>query len=239
MSAADPTQLLLALPHAPSLGREDFMVGPSNREALRLVERWPDWPSPAMLLTGPSGSGKTHLAHIWASIAGAEIVEAAAIESERALVFAAGRPVVVEDVAADAVPERALFHLFNSMREHGGGLLITARDRAEDWRVDLPDLRSRLRLATPVALGAPGDDLLRQVLVKLFADRQLLVDKPVIDYLVARMERSLNAAVRLVEAIDRAALSAGRRITRQLAGEVLTLSQESTEAFADRQPLSS
>ena len=136
------------------------------------------------------------------------------------------------------MPEAALFHLFNDVREHGGSLLITSRDRTEDWRVDLQDLRSRLRLATPVALGAPEDGLLRQVLVKLFADRQLLVDKPVIDYLVARMERSLSAAVRLVDALDRAALSAGRRITRPMAAGILAQSAEPTDEFADRQELS-
>lgn len=231
----DPTQLPLALPHAPSLGRDDFMPGPSNIAALRLVETWPDWASPAVLLTGPSGSGKTHLAHIWAARAGAAIVEAEALGANDLLSLVTGRSLVVEDVAADAVPEAALFHLFNGVREHGGSLLITSRSRAEDWRVGLQDLRSRLRLATPVALGAPEDELLRQVLVKLFADRQLLIDKPVIDYLVARMERSLSAAARLVDALDRAALSAGHRITRPMAAGILAQSAEGGEAFADQQ----
>jgi chromosomal replication initiation ATPase DnaA len=236
MSAS--TQLPLVLPHAPSLRREDFMAGPSNADALRLIEAWPDWPSPAVLITGPSGSGKTHLAHIWAAHAGAAVVDAGALGADT-LSLSAGRSVVVEDVRAGQVPEASLFHLFNAVREQGASLLITSRDRAEDWRVGLQDLRSRLRLATPVALGAPEDGLLRQVLVKLFADRQLLVEKPVIDYLVARMERSLSAAVRLVDTLDRAALSAGRRITRPMAAEVLAQASESSEVFADRQELSS
>jgi chromosomal replication initiation ATPase DnaA len=73
------------------------------------------------------------------------------------------------------------------------------------------------------------------VLVKLFADRQLLIEKPVIDYLVARMERSLSAAGRLVEALDRAGLSAGRRITRAMAAEVLGQVAQDRREFADRQ----
>jgi len=230
-----PTQLPLALPHAPSLGREDFMPGQSNSAALRLIEAWPDWPSPAVLLTGPEGSGKTHLAHIWAARAGAAIVEAAALWAEGFLPVAPGRALALEDVDPEAVPEAALFHLLNFVREHGGSLLITSQSRAEDWRVELKDLRSRLRLATPVALGAPEDELLRQVLVKLFTDRQLLIDKPVIDYLVARMERSLSAAGRLVDALDRAALSAGHRITRPMAAATLAEAPEAAEAFAERQ----
>jgi chromosomal replication initiation ATPase DnaA len=212
-----PTQLPLALPHAPSLAREDFVSGASNEAALRLVEAWPDWPSPVALLIGPAGSGKTHLVHIWAARAGAEIVPADALGYEGALNgFASGKALAVEDVASDAVPERALFHLINSVREHGGFLLMTAQEPPDAWRVTLPDLRSRLRLATPARLGPPEDE------------------RPVIDFLLLRMERSLSAAARLVDALDRTALSAGRRITRAMAAEVLA-EGEGFKSFADRQ----
>jgi chromosomal replication initiation ATPase DnaA len=227
-------QLPLALPHAPSYGREDFMAGPSNAAALRLIARWPDWPAPVVLLTGPAGSGKTHLAHIWAMQAKAEIVPAAALAGEGIPPITPGCALAVEDISADAVPEGELFHLINGMRELGGSLLLTSRDQAENWRVSLPDLRSRLRLAAPVALGAPEDELLRQVLVKLFADRQLVVDKPLIDYLISRMERSFSAAVGLVDALDGEALAAGRPITRAMAADILAGSVASEE-FADRQ----
>lgn len=211
------------------------MVGPSNSAALRLIERWPDWPAPVILLTGPAGSGKTHLAHIWATRAKADIVSAAALVSgEGVPQIAPANPLAVEDVLADAVPEAQLFHLINGVRELGGALLLTSREQAEDWRVSLPDLRSRLRLAAPVALGAPEDELLRQVLVKLFADRQLVVDKPLIDYLISRMERSFSAAVGLVDALDGEALAAGRPITRSMAADILAGSAASEE-FADRQ----
>jgi chromosomal replication initiation ATPase DnaA len=232
---SDPQQLPLVLPHTPNLGREDFIVGSSNNEALTLIEAWPDWPSPALIVSGPSGSGKTHLAHIFAARAKADIVEAVTLGGDSALLSNTTPSIVVEDVQGDHVPEASLFHLFNSVRERGGSLLITSRNRTEEWLVSLEDLRSRLRLATPASLGAPDDALLRQVLVKLFADRQLLVEKPVIDYLVARMERSLSAALRLVEMLDRAALSAGRRITRPMAAEILSAAPELPEEFADRQ----
>ena len=211
------------------------MTGPSNSAALRLIESWPDWPAPVVLLTGPSGSGKTHLAHIWAAKANAGIVPASALSLDSGVPgLSPGGAVVVEDVLPDAVPEAALFHLINSVREVGGSLLLTSRSQPDDWRASLPDLRSRLRLAAPAALGAPEDDLLRRVLVKLFADRQLVVDKPVIDYLISRMERSLSAAVSLVEALDHAALAAGRRITRAMAAGILAETVVSGE-FADQQ----
>lgn len=228
-------QLPLALPHAPSYGRDDFMPGPSNEVALRLIESWPAWSSPVLILAGPSGSGKTHLVHIWASTAGAKIMEPDTLAELIHPTVVAGGAIAIEDVAPDAVPGAALFHLINSVREAGGSLLVTSRAPAEEWRVDLPDLRSRLRMAAPAALGAPDDELLRKVLVKLFADRQLVVDKPLIDYLISRMERSLSAAVALVETLDREALAAGRRITRAMAAAVLYGTGGLDEEFAEPQ----
>ncbi len=71
MAIQAPSQLPLALAHPPQHGRDSFLPGRSNRAALALVERWPDWPAPIALLSGPAGSGKTHLAHIWAERSGA------------------------------------------------------------------------------------------------------------------------------------------------------------------------
>lgn len=230
-----PQQLPLALAYAPQYGREAFMVGASNSAALRLIETWPDWPSPIVLLSGPTGSGKTHLAHIWAEHAGARILEGAGLGLDTLPDLRPGGALVIENVDAGPVPEAALFHLVNRAKELGVSLLLTACEPADLWRVDLPDLRSRLRLATPVALGAPDDELLRNVLVKLFVDRQLVVDRPVVDYLTARMERSLSFAGRLVRALDAAALAAGRRITRPVAAAVLADMAAERGEFVERQ----
>lgn len=232
---SSPAQLPLALPHTPNYDRENFIRGRSNEVALRLIESWPNWPQPIVLLNGPAGAGKTHLTHIWSGLAAAEIFSAAELQREPELAHAAaGQALAVEDIDPRQVPEAGLFHLINSVREMGGTLLVTSRGPSESWRVELPDLRSRLRQAASAALGAPEDELLRQVLVKLFADRQLLVEKTVIDYLISRMERSLGAAIGVVEALDKRALAGGRRITRAMAAEIVARGAEAEE-FADRQ----
>jgi chromosomal replication initiation ATPase DnaA len=228
-------QLPLALPHVPSYGRDDFVVGASNEVALKLIESWPAWTSPVLLLAGPPGSGKTHLVNIWASTADAWIMRAGMLADLVHPTVFAGRAIVIEDASPTEIPEAALFHLINSVREVSGSLLITSRAPADEWTVGLPDLRSRLRMATPAALGAPDDELLRKVLVKLFADRQLVVDKALIDYLISRMERSLSAAAELVETLDREALAAGRRITRPMAAAVFAGTEASGGAFAEPQ----
>ena len=128
---------------------------------------------------------------------------------------------LIDDVDRSPVPERALFHLFNQVHERRQFLLLTAKAPPDRWGLGIPDLLSRLRLAPVLSLQAPDDDLLRAVLVKLFLDRQLSVDAGVVEYLTRHLERSLGAARRLVDALDRTSLASQRRITRPVAGEVL------------------
>ena len=100
-------------------------------------------------------------------------------------------------------------------------LLITAPHRAGRLADRLPDLASRLRALPVVTLAAPDDAMLRAVLVKLFADRQLAVDDGLIGFLMVRIERSFAAARSIVAALDREALRRQRPVTRALAGEIL------------------
>ena len=217
-----PSQLPLALVHPPQYGRESFLRAACNAAAWSLIERWPDWTAPVAVLSGPAGSGKTHLAHIWSERAGATMIAAAELVRGGAEPVPTGSATVVEDVDPENVPESALFHLINRAKEHRASLVATSRKPASEWRVGLADLRSRLRLAHPAALEAPDDDLLRKVLVKLFADRQIVVERTVLDYLLVRMERSLAAAASLVDALDREALARGARITRPMAAGILS-----------------
>jgi len=214
-----PRQLALALGHAESLAREDFLEGPSNAEALALIERWPDWPGRVVALTGPEGSGKSHLAAIWANIAGARFISAHALEEADLPAALATGALVIEDIVP-ASGERALFHLMNLARADDASLLMTARIPPVQWPVGLPDLASRLRAVPTVAVVPPDDALLRAVLVKLFTDRQMKVDESLIAYVANRIERSFAAARAAVETLDREALRRQRPLTRALAAEV-------------------
>ncbi|MGZ3411433.1 MAG: chromosomal replication initiator DnaA [Xanthobacteraceae bacterium] len=215
-----PRQLALALGHDESFARDDFLSGPSNAKALALIERWPDWPSRAILLVGPEGSGKSHLAAIWSANSGARTVSARFVEEANVPAMLATGALVIEDLSTGFLEERALFHLLNLAREQGAHLLLTARTAPAAWQISLPDLASRLREIPVVILDPPDDALLRAVLVKLFADRQLVIDESLIAYLVTRMERSFAAARAAVAALDREALRQQRPVTRALAGEL-------------------
>ncbi|WP_159009260.1 DnaA/Hda family protein [Bradyrhizobium sp. S69] len=216
-----PRQLAFALPHAESLGRDNFLEGPANAAALALIDGWPDWPNRVMLLVGPEGSGKSHLAAIWAEQAGARLTSAHALTVAEVPGALATGALVVEDLKPQQFDERALFHLLNLTREEQAYVLITAREPPSALAVELRDLRSRLRAIPTVSLLPPDDQLFRALIVKFCADRQMLIDEAVVSFLATRIERSFAAARQAVELLDSEALRLGRPVTRALAAELL------------------
>src|SRR5690606_21156243 len=159
---------------------------------------WRGWPLSKALLVGPEGSGKSHLAAIWAELAGAAHLSAAAL-TEELIPGLVTRPLVLEDAdrLASRTSEEALLHLHNLMAEREMPLLLTARTPPRNWRLSVPDLASRMEGTTLFRLEPPDDELLRGVLAKLFADRQLVVHGAIMDWLAARMTRSLATAGRV------------------------------------------
>jgi len=218
------TQLPLALSFRPALNAVDYLVAPCNETAVAWIDRWPNWPGPGLVVHGPHGCGKTHLMQVWAARSGAYIATPQSLPHEAAP-GQSGRAIVIDGadgVAGDPALERSLLHLYNDTAAHGGKMLLTGSLPASQWPVQLPDLSSRLRSATSTEILAPDDEILAAVLVKQFADRQLVPPAAVIAYLIARMERSFAAARSLVDRLDRASLGAKRPITMALARQILT-----------------
>src|SRR5262249_52287392 len=202
-------------------GRWALLARPREPAALALTALCPDWPAPAVALVGPEGSGKSHLAAVWAEIAGARSIASHAVAPAALPTALAIGALVVEDLRPGACKETALFHLLNLAREAGAYLLVTAPASPAGWPVALRDLGSRLRALPVVTLAPPDDVLLRAVLVKLFADRQLAVDESLIGYVATRIERSFAAARTVVDELDREALRQKREVNRALAGQLL------------------
>jgi chromosomal replication initiation ATPase DnaA len=211
----------LALPHAESLTRDNFMEGPANAAGLSLIESWPDWPNRIMLLVGPEGSGKSHLAAIWAERSGARATSAHALTAASVPGALATGALAVEDLKPAEFDDRAMFHLLNLAREDGAYVLITARLAPAAFEIELRDLKSRLRAVPVVSLLPPDDLLFRGLIVKFCADRQLSIDESVVNYLATRIERSYAAARQAVDLLDTEALRLGRPVTRALAAELL------------------
>jgi len=214
-------QFTFDFPHRPAFGGADFLVAPSNAEAVGWIDRWPAWPSPAFVVCGPPGCGKSHLAQVWRARSAARELEAATLRLAELLEqLGDAEAVVVDD--AEGAAEQPLLHLVNIMAERGGHLLLTAASPPAGWALRLADLRSRLLAGPAVGVEAPDDALLGAVLVKLFADRQLRISEDLIAYLLPRIERSFAAAQAMVAALDQAALADQRAVTVRLARDILS-----------------
>ena len=177
---------------------EEFVVSPSNERAVHALDRWATWPVMTSLLVGPRKSGRSLLARIFAAKSGGTIID-----------DAPGRP------------ETELFHAWNRAQEQRQPLLLVADVAPPSWDLQLPDLRSRLS-ATPLAeIGPPDDILMRALLEREFTRRSLDARPDLIEWLVARIERSHLAVIRCVDALDQEVMERRKRLSIPLARTTL------------------
>ncbi|MEM9707619.1 MAG: chromosomal replication initiator DnaA [Pseudomonadota bacterium] len=217
-------QLTFDLPARPSLARGDFFVSPANSAAVAALDRPEDWVNHRLALVGPKAAGKTHLAHVFAEATGAEIVASDALQSSDIETMGSGTALVIEEVdQLDPATEEAALHLVNLLAARAAPLLMTARTAPTRWLISLPDLKSRFEASSLARLDPPDDALFFQIILKLFADRQIAPEPALIPWLAARIERSFAAAERAVAALDRAALTGGKPVGRALAQQVLDI----------------
>jgi hypothetical protein len=177
---------------------EDFLLSESNRAAFDHLRRWALWPVMATLLTGPRKSGRSLLGRIFARKTGGRLFD-----------------------NAEAHEEEALFHAWNDAQARRKPLLIIADAPPPRWAVELPDLRSRLAATPQVEIGPPDDALIRDLVMKLLADRGVAAPPELADFLGARIERTHLAVLGAVDILDRVTLSHHKRITIPLAKRAL------------------
>lgn len=191
----------IALPFEwPADPRDDeFLVSESNSRAVQQLEHWASWPVMSVVLTGPRKSGRSLLARIFAAKSGGTIIDDAERQSET-----------------------ALFHAWNRAQETRHPLVIVADAAPPEWTVKLADLRSRLT-ASPIAkIGAPDDVLMQALFERMFLRRGLDARPDLIQWLLARVERSHIALLRAVDALDQEVMERRKRLSIPLARATLS-----------------
>lgn len=178
------SQLALPLDWPASARDTEFLIGAANRLAVRHLERWATWPVPVTLLTGPRKSGRSRLGRLFAAQTNGRLID-----------------------DAHARPEEELFHGWNAAVATRRPLLIVADAPPPAWAIRLPDLASRLGASPQVAIGEPDDDLIRALIERRLGQRGLAAPPRLLDWLLPRIERSYVAVERIVDALDRDALS--------------------------------
>jgi chromosomal replication initiation ATPase DnaA len=220
-------QLALPFAYVPRFRVEDFIPAPSNAEARAWLGRTADWPSRRLALHGEAGCGKTHLLQLWAERHGALLLDGPGL---RRLPELGGNGAIALDNADAAPEEMVLLHLINLAGEMRRPLLLAGRTPPARWPSALPDLASRLRAMTAVAVRPAEDPLLRALLARLLSERQLILGETLQDWLLARLPRHPAALREAVARLDRAAMAAGGRVTRTMAAAlVVTLSGDPSD----------
>ena len=220
----DPEQLLLELPFKEALAEEDFLPSKPNEEAIAWIGSWPDWKGGhCLILYGPQGCGKTHLCHVWQKMTGAQVIKFSDLHSfdftnsEEFLI-------IIEDVLNDLDKngnQEKLLHIYNWVKEEGGYLLLTSTKHPKKWETDLADLSSRMLAANAVKIKHPDDELLKAIIVKQFADRQVKISEKVVNYIMKNTERSFSAIRALVSKIDEISMAEKKKITTAIVKKAL------------------
>jgi chromosomal replication initiation ATPase DnaA len=229
-------QLPLPFTHQPGYNPADFVPDASNAEALAWLDRTRDWPDRRLLLWGEAGCGKTHLLHIWTAATGATLIPGPYLCNRPLRLPRAG--LAIDD--ADRAPEETeLLHLLNLAREQAIPVLLAGHDPPSRWPTRLADLASRLRAITAVRIGPAEPELLRRLLMRLLADRQLTLPRGMQSRLLLNLPRTPAALRNAVAHLDHVAWHSGGRIPQSAVTDLFAAGQTEDNSATVRVPSSS
>ena len=190
MSHPLPSQIALPLSAGAAAEARRIVVGPANAAVIEALQDPARWPFHVAVLAGPPRSGKTQLARWAQGLAGADRLE------------------LIDD--AEKWDETELFHRWNAVQQGGSregtALLIVANADEQGWRITLPDLASRIGGSLQLAIGAPDDAMMAELIHALAEQRGLSLPEGAAEYCVPRTTRSFAAIEALVTTIDRISL---------------------------------
>ncbi len=181
---------------------DKLVVAKANRDAAHLLTEWRAWPGGALALAGPKGAGKTHLALAWALEVGARQVAAQASPDDAAAIFReSGGRLFIDD--ADCERNEAMFwRVLDLARSEAGAVLLVGGAPPAQWRVALPDLRSRLAALPLARLGEPDEALMEVVLHRVCREQFIQLSDDAARYLARRLPRTFAAVYQMARALD-------------------------------------
>ena len=217
-------QLYFDMPDKTALGIEDYIITESNSFAFDLISRMIKGEINQGVISGPSFSGKTHLSKILIKNIG--INESLYIDREYKKIIekvGSSNLIVIENIdkVLEDKSEEDLFHIINFTKESDKKLLMTSGKSISNIEFKLEDLKSRLNAVIEAKIMQPDDELMKLVLIKIFNDKQLLINPNVIDFLKSRLERSYKSINDFIEKIDKFSLEKGKKITITLINDLI------------------
>ena len=214
-------QLFIKFENIKDYKKENFFVSNSNLEAFEILNNWPKWIKKFINLYGEKYSGKSHLAKIFELKSTCLNISEKNFTEEILIKFKTKQSLIIEDYQNN-ISENLLYSLINAAEQENKYLLITSKKPINKFNYKLNDLVSRLNNFLYIKLEAPDDELIYALIVKNFSDRQIRIDKKLIDYIIKRIDRSYESIFLFISKIDQLSLQKGKPINLTVIKKVLS-----------------
>ena len=198
-------QLLLDFDYEQNFRDDDFYVGKSNFYPFELINKWPKWEKNFLNISGEKFSGKTHLTNIFLKKFNGFRIEASLLNDENLRTVKPYQNIILEDLNLD-VNERLIYTLFNIIDQDNKFLIITSSAPIAEINFKLEDLKSRTKNCLLAKIENPDDELMFALILKNLSDRQITLDKKLIDFIIKRVDRSYGKIFEFIYKIDKISL---------------------------------
>ena len=216
----DLNQLLLNFEYKQNFKDEDFYVSNSNYYAFSLINSWPKWEKNFLNICGEKYSGKTHLSNIFLKKFKGIKIDANSFENKNLKEIKIYENVILDNLGQN-VDERLIYSLFNIIDQDNKYLIINSLIPVSKISFKLEDLRSRTKNCLVAKIDKPEDDLMFALILKNFSDRQITIDKKLIDFIIKRVDRSYGKIFEFIYKIDEISLKRKKSIDFKIIKEVL------------------
>ena len=216
----DLNQLILNFDYEQNFKDQDFYVSKSNEFAFKLLNSWPKWEKNFVNLIGEKFSGKTHLINIFLEKFKGIKIEANEINNEFLKKIKVFENIIIENLN-DKIDENLLFTLFNIIDQDNKYIILTSKNPIVDFSFKLKDLNSRSKNFLLCNIEKPGDDLMFALILKNLSDRQISIDKKLIDFIIKRIDRSYGKIFDFIYKIDKISLKQKKPIDFKIIKEAL------------------
>ena len=220
LSMNKQNQLLINFNLKKDYDEQDFYVSSSNKYAFNIINGWPKWLKRTVNLYGEQYSGKSHLSKIFETKTTCLNIESINFTNEILLKFKTKQALIVENFNFN-IPEKLLYSLINIVEQENKYLLITSLKPINKFDFKLKDLNSRINNCLFVEIGAPDDELIYALIVKNFSDRQINIDKKIIEYIIKRINRSYKDIFLFIYKVDQLSLQKGKPINLSIIKKIL------------------
>ena len=216
----DLNQLLLDFKYKQNFNHHDYYVSKSNYYAFNLIDKWPNWEKKIINLCGEKYSGKTHLANIFKSKSKALLIKEKEINEELFKKIKLFDNIIIDNFEKN-YDEKLIYSIFNLIDQDSKYLLINSEIPISEIKFNLPDLTSRSKNFLIAKIDDPDDELIFAIIIKNLSDRQINIEKKLIDYVIKRIDRSYSKISEFIYKIDELSLKKKKPINLKTIKEIL------------------